>query len=1553
MRLTAFTRLPRRWPLPAGAVLIALALLIALAGSETARAQTPPDTTAPRLLQANVNSIKPPAPANIRGDELVLKFNESLDDRTAPASNAFSVTRIDRYGRVTNIRGTGNVQFYGSNVVVKLPDNSVRHGDTFNVAYTKPSNGGRLQDWVGNAVESFSTTRVYNYADPDTSDTTAPTVTDAEVETVKSMARALEREMAIGTTLRLAFNEHLDNVESPPPGSAFTVTVSRPGSTATRQIRGIGTVRTGQNLVSQHTGEWIRAPNQIVELDLPGRILKGETVKVAYSRPSQNRLKDLNGNEVAAFSDRSVTNNTLAPMPNYASTWPSERWEPHDRLTVIFDEDLADGDNSRPAGSAFVVTTTLLSGQVTRTGTGTAEISGHIVTVALNGQIGYPKNFTVTYTKPSSGGKLRNAAGSEVETFTYTKGRLGYSTVCSEEGKWALEYDTDYPLAPREHSDIPCDMAKPAWRINQNEYGYDDINPIYNEANPAPPVNQPVASVIYTVPDQPNHRAVSGADGNCYREERANGQWQRSISYGTADDESCRKASWNAYKRALDRPMVNPDGGSFPSGTPLAVAMLDSAAVNGKTLTLTFDQSLDATSKPAPSAFTVTSNNARRSVATDGVAISGSTVTLTLTSSVAPGATVTVRYNKPSTNPLQSDNGFAVETFTGQEVTNNTVEIVLQSAAVNEKTLTLTFSQPLDAASGPATSAFIVTVNSARRSGATDGVAISGSTVTLTLTSSVAPGATVTVRYNKPSTNPLQSDSGVPVETFAGQAVTNNTAGTVWSATLTVASGANSLVAGDGCVSWFGSCSAQLTDDSFTHLGETYQVTELVRYKVPSEVYGFKIRFDKALPGQNDWTLHVDGRLFRLADATLTENNTRATWQNHGINWTTGQQVAVSLTWKTPLLKSAAVDGTALALTFSENLDTASKPASSAFTVTVNNAQRNVASDGVAISGTKVTLTLASAVAYGETVKVGYTKPSTNPLQDTAGNDVETFADRTVTNNSPFWSATLTAGSSGEGGNGCRIGSTTLCSTALSDDDFTVGGTEYHVETLATGVGSDFLGIVDLQLDQVIPTDWTLYVDDRDGLAVSDATLSNSNKTARWGQVNWGLGTTSIASVSLKAPPATSSGASGGSGLSAPEKELLPSTTVTGVSVVSDPGADQTYGIGDTIQVRVTFNQLVVDVDTQGGTPRLKIDMDPAEWGEKWASYASGSGTSALIFTHTVVEPNISTQGIAVLENTLELNGGTIQSDGADADLAHTGLNHDANHKVDWQATSDSGGEEEGEEESGASGGSGPEGEQVAPASVTGVSVSSTPQTAATYRNGETIQVSVTFGAPVDVDTSAGTPRLKIDMDPAEWGEKWASYASGSGTATLTFTHTVVEPNISTQGIAVLADTLELNGGTIRSDGEDAGLSHTGLNHDANHKVDWRTPAPTVESVAITSDPGSDDTYALGDVITISVTFSEAVDVNTSGGAPRLKIDMDPAEWGTKQAAYHSGSGTITLVFAHTVVEPNYSTQGIAVLANSLALNGGDIESKATDADADLSHTGLAHDAGHKVDWQQ
>ena len=241
---------------------------------------------------------------------------------------------------------------------------------------------------------------------------------------------------------------------------------------------------------------------------------------------------------------------------------------------------------------------------------------------------------------------------------------------------------------------------------------------------------------------------------------------------------------------------------------------------------------------------------------------------------------------------------------------------------------------------------------------------------------------------------------------------------------------------------------------------------------------------------------------------------------------------------------------------------------------------------------------------------------------------------------------------------------------------------------------------------------------------------------------------------------------------------------------------------------------------------------------------------------------------------------------------------------------------------------------------VSAVAVTSDPGADDTYAKDDVIQITVTFSEAVDV---TGTPQLDIDMDPAEWGTKQAVYHSGTGATALVFTYTVAEPNISTQGIAVLANTLALNGGGIQSAAGqiDASLAHAGLGHDASHKVDWQQPAPTptpaptpeptpvpatptVSAVAITSDAGDDDTYGRDEVIEVTVTFSEAVDVT---GAPQLDIDMDPAEWGTKQAVYHSGTGTTELTFTHTVVEPNISTQGIAVLADSLALNGGSIRS--------------------------
>jgi uncharacterized repeat protein (TIGR02059 family) len=86
-----------------------------------------------------------------------------------------------------------------------------------------------------------------------------------------------------------------------------------------------------------------------------------------------------------------------------------------------------------------------------------------------------------------------------------------------------------------------------------------------------------------------------------------------------------------------------------------------------------------------------------------------------------------------------------------------------------------------------------------------------------------------------------------------------------------------------------------------------------------------------------------------------------------------------------PVYQSSTVaNATPTLLEMTYNLTLANiVPATSAFSVLINSAARSVSA--VAISGTKVQLTLVSAIKYGDIVTVVYTKPAINPLQTTAG----------------------------------------------------------------------------------------------------------------------------------------------------------------------------------------------------------------------------------------------------------------------------------------------------------------------------------------------------------------------------------------------------------------------------------------------------------------------------------------------------------------------------------------------------------------------------------------
>ena len=113
---------------------------------------------------------------------------------------------------------------------------------------------------------------------------------------------------------------------------------------------------------------------------------------------------------------------------------------------------------------------------------------------------------------------------------------------------------------------------------------------------------------------------------------------------------------------------------------------------------------------------------------------------------------------------------------------------------------------------------------------------------------------------------------------------------------------------------------------------------------------------------------------------------------------------------------------------------------------------------------------------------------------------------------------------------------------------------------------------------------------------------------------------------------------------------------------------------------------------------------------------------------------------------------------------------------------------------------------------------------------------------------------------------------------------------------------------------------------------------PTITALPSVSESGADGQWTPGQTVQATVTFSEAVAVDTSGGTPT--ITLTPGATGQKSASYTSGGGTEALVFAYTLSENDGTHTSMGVAPDSLALNGGSITSEATGVNADLSHNG-------------
>ena len=362
-----------------------------------------------------------------------------------------------------------------------------------------------------------------------------------------------------------------------------------------------------------------------------------------------------------------------------------------------------------------------------------------------------------------------------------------------------------------------------------------------------------------------------------------------------------------------------------------------------------------------------------------------------------------------------------------------------------------------------------------------------------------------------------------------------------------------------------------------------------------------------------------------------------------------------------------------------------------------------------------------------------------------------------------------------------------------------------------------------------------------------------------------------------------------------------PPAAITGVVITSNPGTDQNYATSDNIEVTATFDQAV----TVTGKPRIRLRLESVTRGDRWAEYASGSGDAEIVFSYTVLTTDESvTGGIGVGQfglavDQVDLNGGTVTvvATGEDASLGYAPLARDSGHRVNWARPALS--------------------------------------SAATSTDGT--KVLLTFSEDLDA-TSVAANLFTVKVDGTAAVLSGSAAISGS-VVTLTLATALTS---STQAVTVsYADP---------TTGDDTHGIEDLVGNDADSFSDQMvtnrfgtTTAPTVSGVALTSAPGTDNTYAIDDSVVATVTFDAAVDITA---AAQLELDFDGT---AKAAACATGTNTTTMACEYEVAAGDSAPDGIAIAADKLT--GGTIYATGvTTATADLDHVAVAIDADHKVD---
>jgi hypothetical protein len=330
----------------------------------------------------------------------------------------------------------------------------------------------------------------------------------------------------------------------------------------------------------------------------------------------------------------------------------------------------------------------------------------------------------------------------------------------------------------------------------------------------------------------------------------------------------------------------------------------------------------------------------------------------------------------------------------------------------------------------------------------------------------------------------------------------------------------------------------------------------------------------------------------------------------------------------------------------------------------------------------------------------------------------------------------------------------------------------------------------------------------------------------------------------------------------------------------------------------------------------------------KFATYASGSGTSSLVFTYTVVSGDTDTDGLVINSDSLSLNSGTIRDTAANnATLTHSAVATQSAHKVDG----------------------------VVP------TVTITRAGSGSLKSGQTDTITFTLSeassnfAVGDITVSGGSIGALTTTSSTEYSVVFTPTSNiNSGTGSLsvagaTFTDTASNNNTSSTALSISYDTLAPTvtisraGSTALRSGQTDTITFTLSEASSNFAVGditvsggsigtLTTTSSTVYSVVFT--PTSNTNSGTGSISIAGATFTDSIG-NDNTASSSLSINYDTAA--PTVTITRTGSGTLksgqteTITFTLSETSTNF-------VATDVTTTGGSIGSLSDDFEAGLAN---------------